>query len=670
MAVSILYDEADILRNQTVEQLESICDLVVEEANCFISSALIMAEYFETMAQRNTIQQEQWMRISERFEVAAYHGINRIKSNHVLSQLLFIPLPEKAVTIITLALQQRRLSFLNNERVLMCVQHIWNHGSPIDMVKDSKSELADQLSYYKLLRISLFSPFRFYLSPIGYHYTCCILFVSYLMYVSVYAYYIAKGQGSYIMDLILWVLNTGYICNTVSEWKANGTNNGLFSSSMIPMDIFISLVWAVLFVTNVYIFKAFSWTSDKYKNINEFVDKDWSSTVKIYILIFGIQITLLVLRCLSLFRIAVRLGEFLIIMQMMLKQVAWFMLVTFVTVGVFSSAFFFVSVLENSESSEDYIFWTRILVSFETFVGTNDEITASSAFTGLLTMCIILVLMNLFAAIITGEYNYALVEIAQKEVNYIKISTVLDLAHKHRIIPPPFNILVHPLAVMIHILIIIFSICSFHLYSKIGRRTYVFLHSCYCGCDRNKCCKTIYVSSKYEKFDKSWYHDNKWYLFTEFIGMGFCYAIKKSLNQRRRRKSNPLKRYHKGCYNSIKLEVKDEELEGKGRQNIAIAGMTMIEYIKKYENINSVTLRLSDTMLLQRLNPDTLFCDHCFQPYTERHVDMSLTTPFHVLLDFISCFLFLFTAWLPLIIFLGFMTITDYLMKIAIGTEN
>eukprot|EP01084_Bolivina_argentea_P152861 266573_1 len=643
------------------------------------------------MTEEYQVQQEQLMTIAERFDAAALASINEIGSNHILFKLLSISFLNKATSIMSLAMQLKRTSFLDDKRVLMYVQQVWHHGLSIH-TKPFHTEQNDkvvQVTYHKLLQILVFAPFNFYLSPVGYNYTRLMLLVLYVFYVLLYSYYISKGMGSYVLDLSLWILNIGYVSHTFSDWKRKRMQ--YLSHSM---DILISFVWIILFVTNVYIVKAFSMTAENYKNINELFDKDWSSntqdvSVKVYTLIFGIQIILLILRCLSAFRFTTRLGKLLIILQMMLKQIVWFLLVTFVIVGLFSSVFFFITRLENTDSSEEeYAFWSRYF-PFEVFVGTNDEITLGSAFTGLLSVCIILVLMNLLVAVMTTEYE-TFAEIAQQEVIYMKIKTALDLANNHRIIPPPINILVHPLAVIIHILITLLSICSCHLYSKISRKTHVFLHSCGCNKGGIKCCKTVVYTSdeRAEKvYGTYWYNANKWYLFTELSGMRWCcyqisYPIKKwrndtnctcyllcglprrYLRRRRRRqrlyRSNPLKAYHKGCYNRIKLEVKDN-LEGK--RSYVIDGMTVMEYIGKYERINSVTLRVSDIIALQRLNADTLFCNHCYEPYTERQVDMSLTTPFHVLLDIMSCFLFLFTGWLPLVIFFGFMAITECLHR-------
>eukprot|EP01084_Bolivina_argentea_P076453 138553_1 len=403
------------------------------------------------MTEEHRVQQEQWLRISEKFNAAAVAGINEIKSNQILFKFLSIPLLDKATSIISLAVQLKRMSFLDDKRVLIYAQQIWYRGLSIHVKQfhAKQNHKTVQLSYHKLLHILVFAPFKFYLSPVGYNYTCSMLLVMNLLYVLLYSYYVSKGMGSYTMDLGLWILSMGYVSHTFSEWKRN--------FNFFCLDILISLVWIVLFVTNVYIVEAFSMKEKQYKNINELIDKDES--VKVYTLIFGIQIILLMLRCLSLLKIATRLGKLLIILQMMLKQIVWFLLVTFFIVGLFSSVFFFITGLD---SSEEYF-------PFEVFMGINDEITLGSAFTGLLTVCIMLVLMNLLVAVMTTEYE-TFAEIAQNEVTYMRIKTALDLANKHRIMPPPINILVHLLAVIIHILIILFSICSCcHLYSKINR---------------------------------------------------------------------------------------------------------------------------------------------------------------------------------------------------------
>merc|ERR1712228_438082 len=89
----------------------------------------------------------------------------------------------------------------------------------------------------------------------------------------------------------------------------------------------------------------------------------------------------------------------------------------------------------------------------------------------------------------------------------------------------------------------------------------------------------------------------------------------------------------------------------------------MKKYIEQYEKVNKTSLHLDDKILIKHLTVDTLFCQYCFQPYIEEQVDKELMSPWRVLLDFISCFFFLFTAWIPLILFFVVMVSIEYLSE-------
>ena len=79
--------------------------------------------------------------------------------------------------------------------------------------------------------------------------------------------------------------------------------------------------------------------------------------------------------------------------------------------------------------------------------------------------------------------------------------------------------------------------------------------------------------------------------------------------------------------------------------------------------MNKTKLHIADTVLLKHLTVDTLFCGYCYQPFLEHQVDKSLLTPFRVLVEIISCVMFLFTAWLPLVIFFTIMSIIGYFIE-------
>merc|ERR1712228_945658 len=147
-------------------------------------------------------------------------------------------------------------------------------------------------------------------------------------------------------------------------------------------------------------------------------------------------------------------------------------------------------------------------------------------------------------------------------------------------------------------------------------------------------------------------------------GRGCLHTIKKLFRRcccdDDEQESKALTTYHKGCYNSIKLRVKDSL---SNSDTVTIRGISMKSYIETFEDKHRTKLHKEDKILLKHLTADTLFCDQCYQPYLERNVDQVLMEPFRVLLDFISCFFFLFTAYIPLCIFFIIMTFIEYLRE-------
>eukprot|EP01084_Bolivina_argentea_P162523 282826_1 len=204
--------------------------------------------------------------------------------------------------------------------------------------------------------------------------------------------------------------------------------------------------------------------------------------------------------------------------------------------------------------------------------------------------------------------------------------------------PPPLNVIVYPLGLIIHILTIILAIfCGCNLYARINRTTYVCLDSCYCGCNvnnRRKCHEQRRQIRKDTKADIILQHqlyDGKWRLFNELTGLKYLYSKimyqvkkrckccvkerKRHRKPRKKYKQKPLTAYHKGCYNCMKLRLIDKTND---KQEFTVRGLTMKEYITKYEQKNNTQLQLADTVLLKHLTVDTLFCKFCYQPYSEK----------------------------------------------------
>eukprot|EP01084_Bolivina_argentea_P186911 322077_1 len=339
LALEILYDEMAILRRGQTKQLQEICHHMVDGTNWTISAALRMSEYFDAIAKEDEFQEEEWEKISETFEGIAHKSVNEIESDHLLYTLLTIPLydTQEPMNIMKLALEQKRISFLNNERILDVVTHTWNHGPSIDIEESIKSE---DLSSSQLLPRLVFYPFRFYMSPVGYNYTLSILFLLYLLYVLGYSWYIVRGEDTqigYIADSILWILNIGYVSYEFSEFSDKGREYFSVSGLMNIWDIMISIVWVALFLVNVVFLQAFHLKPSEHVNLREIIDdaREEGHTkffVKTYTFLFGLQLFLLSTRFLTLFQNTEYLGGMLKVVQMMFGQIVKFFSVVAVTI--------------------------------------------------------------------------------------------------------------------------------------------------------------------------------------------------------------------------------------------------------------------------------------------------------------------------------------------------
>ena len=110
-------------------------------------------------------------------------------------------------------------------------------------------------------------------------------------------------------------------------------------------------------------------------------------------------------------------------------------------------------------------------------------------------------------------------------------------------------------------------------------------------------------------------------------------------------------------YQGIKLRVKDPVND---KDETTVHGISMKTYIGKLEDTNKTKLHKEDKILLKHLTVDTLFCDRCYRPFREQDVKRELLHPFRVLLDVISCILFLFLAWPCLVIVFSLLAVVEY----------
>ena len=93
--------------------LEVVCGTAFEPI-----AALGMAEVFDDLAEIDKIQMETWKEISDEFERLATEQVEKIECNHLFFILLTMPNSiNNYKSLIEIALEQRRLIFLNSERI-------------------------------------------------------------------------------------------------------------------------------------------------------------------------------------------------------------------------------------------------------------------------------------------------------------------------------------------------------------------------------------------------------------------------------------------------------------------------------------------------------------------------------------------------------------------------
>lgn len=75
------------------------------------------------MAEGDLVQKKAWRELSTKFEADAFDKISKIDSDHLLMLLLTIPLIQhRGKSLLQVAVEQKRIEFLNNDRVNKIIQ--------------------------------------------------------------------------------------------------------------------------------------------------------------------------------------------------------------------------------------------------------------------------------------------------------------------------------------------------------------------------------------------------------------------------------------------------------------------------------------------------------------------------------------------------------------------
>ena len=170
-------------------------------------------------------------------------------SNHLLFLILNIPLMQHSwKSLFALALEQKRIHFLNNDRVAGVINHLYQD----QFLEPEESIIMKQRDYSEVWKLLITQPFKFYFTGQGYQWVSGTSFLEYLVYTMVYAYFRRIDGANYdqdlplfIMEILLWIMNLGYISFEVMEFITKGCreyfNVGIKGQAHL-LDILISVI--------------------------------------------------------------------------------------------------------------------------------------------------------------------------------------------------------------------------------------------------------------------------------------------------------------------------------------------------------------------------------------------------------------------------------------------
>lgn len=270
-----------------------------------------------------------------------------------------------------------------------------------------------------------------------------------------------------------------------------------------------------------------------------------------------------------------------------------------------------------------------------------------------------LILTNLLIALMTTEYENVQ-EKAKDEVIYNKAELTSDLSKRSRLMPPPFNILALVVTLIIDIINFFTALISpsyYNIYTYIDHQLFFNLQSFNIWQFEYDDWKDITGTTL--KYKTRW-NILQWYL----IAWWYDWIKDKKEDKKEQNQSSYWRIHHKACYGCLIYDNghNDNQIDTKLRTE-TYRGITMTEYLERYERKRKQKIEPKDKQLLKRLTPNTLFCEYCYRPFLRDDVKKELTTSYIALLDLVSAIMFVIfpVAWIPLIILFFILAVIDYI---------
>eukprot|EP01083_Nonionella_stella_P013248 37330_1 len=680
VALNALKDPSAIgtLRHGEPDRLRTVCMSLVSGSSFKPSAALAVAEFFDELSLDDIVLEDVWQGYSNVFEQIAYEEINKVESNHLLFTLLSIPLAtHKNYGLVQLALEHKRIEFLNNDRINRVIDHVYRQGflAPDEEIETGRQSFAD------IFKLVLCHPFQWYYSSQGYHWISGELFLMYWCFACYYSYQRTQtiAQESYVMDytgLIFWICNIGYILFEVFEAFEKGLTGYFDFSSKGQanvLDFLICLIWLVLLPLRIYM--SFLMFHGRYNfAFGSAADVRWWH--KIYLFLFSIQLVMLTIRCLTLFSNSVYLGTLLRVIKLMFIEIFKFsMIFCIVLIGVtfglwismIANHCYIISKQDTDITNDDddfhcddfefYNLGQLFLYMFEVFDGTagiagglHSQPYAVIFMIGA-TFMGSLVLTNLLIALMTNSYENVKQK-AKAEVIFNQTELTFDLSKRSRSMPPPLNVISLALTLVVHFINLLFAVFkpkSLNVYVWMDHRLFDNLKRCNLFDCRCKHWRTLKKPAKF-KYESS-LNVLHMYFISPITNLLVCDG---NLNYNKQRPElqhlKDWKIHHKPCYGVM---IMSRRLDPQQPEKYALRGITMSQLMEQYTQQN---IDRKDKALLKRLTTKNLFCAYCYRPYLPEELHSELITPFMALLDLMSAVTFILVpvAWIPLISLFGF----------------
>eukprot|EP01083_Nonionella_stella_P156890 508598_1 len=479
VSIEILWKCQDALQRVKPEKLKELCEHIQRGSLFKPSTCLSIAEFFDTLKETDLVQRATWANYEEQFEQNAFEDVAKIENDHMLYMLLNAPLANhEGRCLIQLAQEGSRVQFLNNERISDVIHHMWRRGHlRINETLKPKPKRFSGLMY----TLSRY-PFRFYLSPQGYHWVGGVLYAEYLLLLFAYAYYWPLQSDPDVkchvcldvLEILFWLSNLGYILYEFHEFSQKGMQQ-YFNLAMMGdanvMDAMIGITWVVLFGTRIGLS-----IHDDYHEGNGDADADSIGHTHMemlesgYKFVFGIAILLVTTRSVKILGSSQYFGALILIIKSMFKEMVKFVLLY----GLMMLAVLFA--LRFMGDKDDPSAWNELLYIFQLFISfasINDFDTGddpdTESFEGnawttiylvIATLFGTLLLFNILVALMVSKYEDAQDQ-ADKDVMLNRTEISFDLLRRSRHMPPPLNIVMYIFTFVVWCGNLIVSVCSY-----------------------------------------------------------------------------------------------------------------------------------------------------------------------------------------------------------------